>query len=206
MAILKNITIDDTGSFTFPSGTTAQRPASPATGDLRFNTTISAPEFYTGVVWDPLIPTGAVEYFAMTSVPAGWLKCNGAAVSRTTYAALFASIGTTWGAGNGSTTFNLPELRGEFPRVWDDGRGVDSGRGIATFQDQDWKGTYMTNTGSNTNAYSHGPVYMGKSIFGTFTGNLFGGRWAAPAASQKQAWDTSPIRPRNRTLMACIKY
>ena len=205
MAILKNTSISSTTVARIPLGTTAQRPT-PQTGMLRYNTTALVPEIYTDVVWDPLYPSGSVMYFARTTAPDGWLKCNGAAVSRTTYAALFASIGTTWGAGNGSTTFNLPELRGEFPRVWDDGRGVDSGRGIATFQDQDWKGYYMTNNGANTFAYSHGPVYFAKSIFPTHTGNLFGGHWAAPAAALGTAWDTSPIRPRNRVLLACIKF
>jgi microcystin-dependent protein len=56
-------------------------------------------------------PTGTVVDFAATTPPTGWLVCDGSAVSRTTYAALFAVIGTTWGAGNGTTTFNLPDLR-----------------------------------------------------------------------------------------------
>lgn len=61
-------------------------------------------------------PTGAVTMFAGSSLPAGgWLWCNGQAVSRTTYATLFALIGTTYGAGDGSTTFNLPDLRQRFP-------------------------------------------------------------------------------------------
>jgi microcystin-dependent protein len=51
----------------------------------------------------------------------GWLKCNGAAVSRSTYAVLFAAIGTLYGAGDGTTTFNLPDYRGEFLRGLDDG-------------------------------------------------------------------------------------
>lgn len=51
---------------------------------------------------------GVVKHYAGASAPAGWLACTGQAVSRTTYAALFAAIGTTWGAGNGTTTFNLP--------------------------------------------------------------------------------------------------
>jgi hypothetical protein len=51
---------------------------------------------------------GMVMAFAGTSAPAGWLKCDGSAISRTTYAALFNVIGTTYGTGNGSTTFNLP--------------------------------------------------------------------------------------------------
>ncbi len=54
---------------------------------------------------------GQVAASALASAPRGWLTCDGAAVSRTTYAALFALIGTTYGAGNGTTTFNLPDLR-----------------------------------------------------------------------------------------------
>jgi len=58
------------------------------------------------------VPPGVVLPFAGTSAPAGFLLCGGQAVSRATYAALFAAIGTTFGAGDGSTTFNLPDLRG----------------------------------------------------------------------------------------------
>ena len=76
------------------------------------------------------VPTGCVFCRAAASVPAGYLECNGAAVSRSTYSALFAVIGTTYGSGNGSSTFNLPDLRGEFVRGFDNGRGVDSGRSI----------------------------------------------------------------------------
>jgi microcystin-dependent protein len=59
-------------------------------------------------------PKGTVIAFAGNSAPAGYLICNGAAVSRTTYAGLFAVIGTTYGAGDGSTTFNLPDLTDKF--------------------------------------------------------------------------------------------
>lgn len=55
-----------------------------------------------------LLPPGMMSYFGANSAPSGWLVCDTSAVSRTTYAALFAVIGVTWGAGNGSTTFNLP--------------------------------------------------------------------------------------------------
>ena len=81
-----------------------------------------------------MVPSGAVLYFAGRTAPAGWLKANGAAVSRTAYAALFAAIGTTYGAGDGRSTFNLPDLRGEFLRGWDDGRGVDTGRVFGSAQ------------------------------------------------------------------------
>jgi microcystin-dependent protein len=81
----------DTG-LTFPNGTTQQQAA-------------------------PL-PSGMVMYFANTSAPTGWLECNGAAVARTTYSSLFAAIGTVYGPGDGSNTFNLPDARGMFLRGW----------------------------------------------------------------------------------------
>lgn len=66
---------------------------------------------------------GIIQMFGGSTPPAGWLLCDGSAVSRTTYATLFAAIGTTWGAGDGSTTFNLPDLRGRAPI----GAGTGSG-------------------------------------------------------------------------------
>lgn len=61
---------------------------------------------------DPLFTPGLIFPYGGSTVPAGWLACDGSAVSRTTYAALFAAIGTTWGVGDGATTFNVPDLRG----------------------------------------------------------------------------------------------
>ena len=81
-----------------------------------------------------MVPSGTVLYFAGQAAPAGWLKANGATLSRTAYAVLFAVIGTTYGAGDGRSTFNLPDLRGEFLRGWDDGRGVDTGRALGSAQ------------------------------------------------------------------------
>ena len=60
-------------------------------------------------------PTGCIQMYAGSTVPTGWLFCDGSAVSRTTYADLFAVIGTTYGTGDGSTTFNLPNLKGSIP-------------------------------------------------------------------------------------------
>lgn len=80
------------------------------------------------------VPAGAVQWFAATTAPAGWLVCDGSAVSRTTYAGLFSVIGTTFGSGNNSTTFNLPDFRGQFIRGWDNGRGVDPGRSFGSNQ------------------------------------------------------------------------
>jgi microcystin-dependent protein len=58
------------------------------------------------------VPVGSLQLFAMTSVPTGWVRADGQALSRTTYADLFASIGTTYGSGDGSTTFNVPNISG----------------------------------------------------------------------------------------------
>jgi phage-related tail fiber protein len=125
-------------------------------------------------------------------------------VSRTTFAELFSAIGTTHGAGDGSTTFNVPDLRGEFVRGWDHGRGVDSGRGLGSLQAQDWKSFYMQNAGPG--AYNHGPLQITKTIYPTMNGNVFGGAWSAPAGMIAFGWDSSEIRPRNRALMGCIKF
>lgn len=64
------------------------------------------------------LPAGMVQYFANSTVPTGWLMCDGSAVSRTTYADLFAAISTVYGVGDGSSTFNVPDLRGQFIRGW----------------------------------------------------------------------------------------
>lgn len=81
-----------------------------------------------------LVPPGVVFPYAGPIPPTGWLLADGSAVSRTVYARLFTAIGTTYGAGDGSTTFNLPELRGEFLRGLDNGRGVDAGRTLGSAQ------------------------------------------------------------------------
>jgi len=80
-------------------------------------------------------PVGSVTMYAASSAPSGWLECDGSNVNRASFPNLFNAIGITFGSGDGSTTFGLPDLRGEFVRGWDDGRGVDSGRGFGSFQD-----------------------------------------------------------------------
>lgn len=99
------------------------------------------------------VPPGAVAYFGMSSAPTGWLKANGAAVSRSTYSSLFSAIGTTFGSGDGSTTFNLPDLRGEFLRALDDGRGVDSARALGSAQSG--QNASHTHTGTTDSGGSH---------------------------------------------------
>lgn len=69
----------------------------------------------TGVLINAYLPTGLISPYGGTAAPTGWLLCNGNAVNRTTYADLFAIIGTAYGVGDGSTTFNLPDLRARVP-------------------------------------------------------------------------------------------
>jgi microcystin-dependent protein len=75
-----------------------------------------------------LIPPGMVTPFAGAAAPSGWLLCYGQAISRTTYAALFAVVGTTYGAGDGSTTFNVPDMRGSLPMGLDNMGGTAANR------------------------------------------------------------------------------
>ncbi len=118
-----------------PRMTIAQRLAitAPATGLMVYQTNdVSGFYFYDGTSWDRMlkesrdpVPTGAIFSFPIATAPAGYLVCDGSAVSRATYADLFALIGVTYGNGNGSTTFNLPDYRGKFLRGFDDGAGID---------------------------------------------------------------------------------
>lgn len=87
-----------------------------------------ATESYVTSSVSSAIPTGSVMPFAGTTEPSGWLLCFGQEVSRTTYASLFAIISTTYGVGNGSTTFNLPDLRGRVVAGQDDMGGTSANR------------------------------------------------------------------------------
>lgn len=94
---------------------------------------------FIGNKWIPKkvsgVPAGAMMSFAGGTAPEGWLLCHGQAVDRTTYAGLFASLGTTYGAGDGSTTFNLPDLRGRTPIGLDNMGGTSANRITASQAD-----------------------------------------------------------------------
>lgn len=108
----------------------------------------------------PQMPAGAISAFAMSTVPTGWLECDGSAVSRITYGALYQAIGVTYGAGDGSTTFNLPDLRGIFIRGWSHGSSVDSGRAIGTLQQDDFESHTHVFVGNALGTHAHTlPVY-----------------------------------------------
>ncbi|KKA05399.1 hypothetical protein VP02_23185 [Pseudomonas ogarae] len=109
----------------------------------------------TGMTKDTGSDVGDIKVVATAEPPQGWLKCNGALVSRAQYAALFAAISTRFGAGDGSTTFALPDLRGEFVRGWDDGRGIDSGRVLGAGQAGQNATHIHTATAANAGAHTH---------------------------------------------------
>jgi microcystin-dependent protein len=138
-------------------------------------------------------PSGAISFFAMNVAPSGWIKANGAAISRTTYATLFAAIGTTFGVGDGSTTFNIPDLRGEFVRGWDDGRGVDSSRVFGSAQS------------FAVQSHSHSFSYTSAGGAGSGIVNSSG---ASGTFTPTQSTDSGDVetRPRNIALLACIKF
>jgi len=137
------------------------------------------------------MPVGEIAYFAQSSPPTGWLKANGAAVSRTTYSDLFTAIGTTFGEGDGSTTFNLPDLRGEFLRGWDDSRGIDSGRVFGSAQADDFK------------AHTHQVKYDPMRLNGGGGGPAVD--WGS-SLSTTTSTGGAETRPRNIALLACIRY
>mgnify|MGYP003140015381 CR=1 FL=1 len=174
------------------------------------------------------VPSGAVFCIAVASVPSGYLECNGAAVSRTTYAALFAVIGTQYGSGNGSSTFNIPDLRGEFIRGFDNGRGVDSGRSVASSQShQHPQHDHAVSASSSSSVSDPGHTHTANYGQGNLvsSGGAFGLRNSGTAnrinsnntgisvststsISQSQRGGTSnssETRPRNIAMMYVIK-
>lgn len=138
------------------------------------------------------VKAGTLAYFGASTAPAGYVKANGAAVSRTLYAGLFNAIGTTFGAGDGSTTFNLPDMRGEFVRGFDDSRGVDSGRLIGTQQ------------GDQFRSHNHGDTFQ---IYWE-NGSRFASNstWGFDYSHQTGYSGGNETRPRNVAWLACIKY
>ncbi|TEU23319.1 phage tail protein [Alkanindiges illinoisensis] len=168
-------------------------------------------------------PPGTVIMLATPSIPTGYrlLKCNGAVVSRTAYPELFAAIGTYFGAGDGVNTFKLPDLRGEFLRGWDDGRGVDFGRTfgsqqLSAMQDHyhgtgdflsdgnddwypilrdNWSGTFPARWVPGESQY-----YSGQTIQGGSGGRRYTG------TSNQQVVSGTETRPRNYAMLTCIRY
>ena len=222
-----DIVMAGTGALKLPNGTTAQRPTA-ATGQIRFNTTSTEFEGYNGSAWGELaagVPVGTILTFGASTPPSGFLECNGSAISRSTYASLFSILSTTHGAGDGSSTFNLPDLRGQFVRGWDNSAGVDASRVFGSTQtDQNKNHTHTTDSVTLTGGIrkiSEG-FLSGGSATGVFTKTSDGNNSITGSSS------TSPVggvdfdgthshtisssgggteaRPKNVALMYIIKF
>lgn len=182
---------------------------------------------YSEVAHNAAMPAGMIVPFAgpKENIPDGWLLCDGSAISRSTYANLYHSIGVCWGEGNGSTTFNLPDLRGMFLRGVSDNSGndVDAANRIAISNNGG-------NMGNNVGSYQEdairnftGHFYVGNtsgdtaSSSGVFSSELtsgnaggFDGKWAHTYKLTLNASNIVPTasdnRPKNVYVTYIIKY
>jgi microcystin-dependent protein len=176
--------------------TTNYNLAKPANGDVDWHIPINGNFDTIDTTMKTIsdkIPSGVILMYGAPTAPTGWLECDGSAVSRTTYSSLFAKIGTTFGEGNGTTTFNLPDLRGEFVRGWDHERGVDAGRELGTGQGDDVK--QHTHNFTVTGAAHYQGGYSGPNMV---TSNTMGYVSVSPVGGPE-------TRPRNVALMYIIK-
>lgn len=168
-------------------------------------------------------PPGEVSHFALSSAPTGWLPRNGAAYSRTAYAALFAAIGTKFGAGDGSTTFNVPDDRELIDRAWTDGlNAADAGRGLFTTQAGQNETHTHEGTAQSAGSHAHYITNNREYVDGVQTNNLnavYGDQVIqgtnATSTSQSgahthvvaiSATGGNETRMANRAYLACIKY
>lgn len=152
--------------FIAPSVTGKANVYSPATGEIVYDQSDSTFYGYNhSTAWTALnggsgdTPAGTILPYAGTTAPSGYLLCNGSAVSRTTYATLYGVIGSTFGSGDGSTTFNLPDLRGRFLRGLDSSAGNDPDAGSRTAM------TTGGNTGDNVGSVQ-GDAFQGFGLQG----------------------------------------
>jgi len=161
-----------------------------------------------------LTPAGTVIYTARSTAPTGYIEANGLAISRSTFSVLFAAIGTQYGVGNGSTTFNVPDLRGEFIRGWSNGHTVDPGRTLGSSQLSQNKS--HSHGGSVTGSGAHGHNYDRSAAgAGTEGGDQGVHDFNTPTAVTGNGAHTHGLsisvdggtesRPRNIALLACIK-
>lgn len=148
---------------------------------------------------------GMVAAFAMNSAPEGWLIANGSAVSRVTYARLFSRIGTLYGAGDGSTTFNLPDARGVVLRGADLGSGRDSGRVFGSYQPDAVKTIDLRYYGPGTPGVGTRTVFAleanRNAIYTTAINQSDGS--TQPAFQMDGAIEN---RVKNISILNCIKY
>jgi microcystin-dependent protein len=152
-------------------------------------------------------PPGTIIAFAGGSAPTGYLFCEGSAYARTTYPNLFAAIGTTWGAGNGTTTFNVPDLRGYFQRgAGTSARDPDSPRYVGTAQTEAFASHTHTDSGHQ---HSYTVVTSTAQATGGSGSNYFNGSAlvnTGTAFAAIQATGGAETRPDNVAVLYCIKF
>lgn len=156
------------------------------------------------------VPTGAIFNFPAQAIPSGYFECNGQAVSRATYSSLFAILGITYGEGNGSSTFNVPDLRGEFIRGWDHGRNVDPDRALGTYQGDVFKSHqhYMfanTDGTAETVSSTQSAKVKDTNRSNNEEYNIVGTSISATLGLTSLNGSTE-TRPKNIALVYCIKY
>ncbi len=181
------------GSFT--DNVTATTP--PSAGDHLTNKT-----YVDGQVF--VLPAGVVVPFAAFAAPTGWLECDGSAVSRTVFATLFAVLGEAYGNGDGSTTFNLPDYRGEFLRGFDNTAGNDPNAGSRTDRGDGTTGDEVgTKQLDEFESHTHSNVGFNNFLFvGAYPG--FTGSGDAYSQIPSGASGGSETRPRNVNVMYII--
>lgn len=139
---------------------------------------------------DAIAPVGSVLMWTTPSAPTGWLLCDGSAVSRTTFASLFAVIGTTFGAGDGSTTFNLPDMITRVPRGGNPGTQAGSDN--------------LTLTTANLPAHTHGIDHDHAQFTTSSTGSDHVHNGKTVAADDGAASGTDIVRFRDATLSGTV--
>jgi microcystin-dependent protein len=144
-----------------------------------------------------------------------YLACDGSAVNRGTYAQLFAAIGTTYGVGDGSTTFNTPDLRGVFLRGLDAGRGLDSGRVLGSYQDDafqghghNWRGNKTFNVGGGGSTWLPAGNRAGDTNYTDGSGGGIDDIIQAPSAqgSNGTPRTAAETRPKNVAVNYGIRF
>ena len=166
----------------------------------------------SGLTWGTVTtaqdtPVGLISWFAATVAPPGWLVADGRAISRTTYSSLFAVIGTTYGTGDGSTTFNVPDMRGMFARGWDTSggtaRGCDVGRAFGSTQ-QDAIESHNHNFCYATDPSGTNLAYVGGELGrASLCSSVTATRCSACSVQPTGGTET---RPMNVAMLPCIKY
>ena len=157
-----------------------------------------------------LLPVGMILAWPGTKAPSGWLNCDGSVVSRTTYADLFSVIGTTFGAGDGSTTFKLPDYRGDFLRGYLSGTssaiGTRQAEGLPNISGRLDFGKQVGGMSSSSGAFSHKNISQDWAGTSTGTVNVIDYVNFDASRSSGLYGDSSHVTPRNNAVSWCIKY